>query len=233
MAKQEFIDIGNTSKGWNFGVYPDLLETSLYSFSRRPLRSPAFQIAVLERSFASATCALAAFQIEGMLQKISLEQGGGDDRKAILSLLKNAQQRAAVIELFVLRDVIAHGHIYKTTVRLKDDGLPRSSYSKKLTKYESNDFKQVVSQNKTRLMRFNVNPARIGFCDAVLALGVTNEVYKELENRSEDMPMNKFTENEGYKPRYFTAYIQQLLKGLDKSHVNAVKSKLTSLEKFR
>lgn len=161
MAKQEFIDIANTSKGWNFGVYPALLEASLYSFSRRPLRGPAFQIAVLERSFASAACALAAFQIEGMLQKISLEQGGGDDRRAILPLLKNAQQRAAVVELFVLRDVIAHGHIYKTTIRLKDDGFPRSSYSKKLTKYASNDFKQVVSRNKTKLMRFNVNPARV------------------------------------------------------------------------
>lgn len=197
------------------------------------MRGPAFQIAVLERSFASAACALAAFQIEGMLQKISLEQGGGDDRKAILPLLKNIQKRAAVVELFVMRDVIAHGHIYKTTIRLKDDGFPRNSYSKKVTKYESNDFKQVVRRNKTRLMRFNVNPARIDFCDAVLALGVANEAYKELENRSEDMPMNRFTENEGYESKYFAVYIQHLLKGLDKSHANAVKNKLTSLDKLR
>jgi hypothetical protein len=66
------------------------------------LRGPAFQIAVLERSFASAACALAAFQVEGMLQKISFEQGGGDDKKAILPLLKNIQQRATVAELFVM-----------------------------------------------------------------------------------------------------------------------------------
>lgn len=102
-----------------------------------------------------------------------------------------------------------------------------------MTKYASNDFKQVVSRNKTKLMRFNVNPARIDFCDAVLAPGVANEVYKELENRSVDMPMNKFTENEGYESRYFTAYIQELLKALNKTHANAIKNKLTSLDKLK
>ena len=232
MAKQEFVDIANTSEGWNFGVYPSLLESSLYSFSHRPAKGAGFQISVLERSFASAVCALAAFQIEGMLQKISLLQGSGDNRDSILKLVTKTKQKTAVIELFVVRDVIAHGHIYKTTLQLKKDGFPKSSHSTKLTKYESKDFKQVVSRNKTKLLSFNVNPARIDFCDAVLAVAVANVLYKELKGRTKDMAINKFVEGSGYDTKYFDSYVQDLIKGLDKNRAKVVKNKLKKIDQI-
>ncbi len=210
-------------------MYPSLLEMSLYSFSQRPLRGPGFQIAVIERSFASAVCALGAFQIEGMLQKISMAQGNGDDRKSILAGLKNVKHQDMARELFVVRDVIAHGHIYKTTIQLRQDGFPKNSHSKKMTARESRDFKQVVKRNKTRLLGFNVNPSRIGFCDAVLALSVVNVIYKELENRPADMPINKVTAN-GYDSKLFSAYIDDLLKSLNTKHAKSVRNKLRKID---
>ncbi|MEK7059302.1 MAG: hypothetical protein AAB971_00920 [Patescibacteria group bacterium] len=226
MAKQEYVDIANVAKGWSAGVYPTLLEASMCSFSNRPLRGPAFIIPVLERSYASALCSLAAFQIEGILQKISLNLDGGEKREQILKHLTKTGQNTAVRELFVVRDVIAHGHIYKTTIRLKSDGFPKSSHSKKLTIYESQDFKNHVSRNKTKLLNFNVDPARISFPDAVLALAVVNVIYKELENRSIDMPIDKFIPGKGYVSKYFSVYINDLLRGLDKKRASAVKRKL-------
>lgn len=232
MSKQEFIDIGNVSQGWSYGVYSSLVEYSLQSFSHRTLRSTASQVSVLERSFASAGCALAAFQIEGMLQKISLEKGGGDERRDILKLLTDPKQQIAIRELFVLRDVIAHGHIYKTTVYLKDDGFPKKTHSKKLTTHTSNDFKDVVARNRTKLMGFSVNPARIDFTDAVLALAVVNRIYKQLENRTVDMVINRFIRNDGYDSKYFGDYVMILLKELPRGHRQAVSNKLRVLSKL-
>jgi len=232
MKKQEFVDISNFSKGWNFGVYPSLLEASLYSFSHRPLRGPAFQISVLERSYAAAVCSLAAFQIEGMLQRISLEQGRGDGLDEIVKILKKNSHREAVKELSIVRDAIAHGHIYKTTVYLNIDGLPKSSRNKKMTTYISPKANSRISRNKTNSLQFNVNPSRIGFCDAVLAVAVANLVYKELENRSQDMPMNKFVPEQGYETSYFNDYVKYLAKTLKRSHARSLTLKLSKINQL-
>lgn len=232
MSKQEFIDVSNFSKGWNFGVYPTLLEASLYSFSHRPLRGPGFQISVLERSYAAAVCSLAAFQIEGMLQLATLGMGYGDKLEEVVKTLNKHSYRVAVEELSIVRDAIAHGHVYRTTIYLDANGLPKSSHNKKMTTFVSKKAEKYTTRNKTNLLRFNVNPSRIDFSDAVLAVAVANLIYKELEGRSSDMPMNKFIDGKGYETKYFGEYVAGLMKNLRQSHVRSLRSKLEKLERI-
>src|SRR3990167_6970661 len=98
MTKNEFIE--DLSQTWNYGVYSALLNKACWSFSRRPLRGPAFQISVIERAFSSTVCVLAAFQIESILQNKSYEQSNDDtDRDGILRLVTNRQLNQAIREL--------------------------------------------------------------------------------------------------------------------------------------
>lgn len=232
MSKEEYVDVGNTSKSWNFGVYPSLLESSLASFANRPLQQAGSLLPVLERSFASAICSLAAFQIEGMLQKLSLEKGGSTKFEEILKLIKNADSKTAIRELSIVRDAIAHGHLYKTTILLDDNGFRKGLKNQKLTTHPSDKAKQNVTKNKTKMLKLNVNPGRISFPDAVLSVALVNIIYKELENRTIDMPINRYVVGSGYDtncPNYFGDYIQYILKDLDKSHRQAVNNKLKVL----
>jgi len=230
MSKKHFIQ--ELSQDWNFGVYPLLLEVTRKSFSIRPLRGPAFLISVRERAFASTVCTLAAFQAESMLQNIAYKKGKKDDsRHELVKLICNLKLQQAVLELFIMRDVIAHSHLHKTIINFKQDGDPKSSYSKKVRGYDSKDYKLLVVRNKTKLLQFNVAPSRIGFTDSVLALILSNRLAKELGITTKDFYIHKITEDGGYQSIKLTDYIKFLTQGLNNSHKNSLQRKLAFVNK--
>lgn len=238
MNKEDYVDVENTSKSWNFGVYPSLLEFSLASFSNRPLRQAGSLLPILERSFASAVCSLSAFQIEGMLQRLHFDRKTSPkvekapELDELLKMISSPKRQTAIRELSVVRDSIAHGNLYKTKIKLNSDGLRTGKVSEKTSLPHGIKFSINVSRNRTKILKLNVNPGNIGFPDAVLSVALVNIIYKELENRTVDMPINRFVVGSGYDsncPSYFGDYIRYILKDLDKRHRQSVNNKLKTI----
>ena len=76
-------------------------------------------------------------------------------------------------EMFILRDVIVHNHIYKIKCAIDENNGALKSYRQEiLPGYGDGKFKgNINSRTKlTKLLRFNIQPTKIGFEDIFKAL---------------------------------------------------------------
>tara|TARA_X000000950_G_C13704194_1_gene573411 strand:+ start:41 stop:496 length:456 start_codon:yes stop_codon:yes gene_type:complete len=86
-------------------------------------------------------------------------------------------------EIFVVRDLIAHNHLLKTSYRLEDYGMEKIG----VERVSSGDGKFSANVNKgtetTKILELNTNPIRIGYTDAVAVLKTAWENLIFLENK--------------------------------------------------
>lgn len=90
-------------------------------------------------------------------------------------------------ELFVVRDVIVHNHIWEASFEWDDQvGMKFVSSPTKRDGYGDPKFDRVVdfAERKTRLLRINLFPTRIHRSDAIIVLQNTVEFLKFLENKN-------------------------------------------------
>jgi len=139
-----------------------------------------------ENGYAASIAILTALVVESVCNRVRYVRGDAD-RKGAVQTLKELQAAGLaddVEELFVLRDVIAHNHMWEATIA--DDetkGLVLVSATKR-PGYGDEKFDRTVDlgTRQTRRLRLDVFPNRIHRQTAVLTIRKCVEVLRFLEN---------------------------------------------------
>lgn len=158
-------------------IVPDLLSKSFEAYKQRDFNSRNFQVSTTENTNATAAIVLGVLSIEAYrnrifyLEKERVGRNVAQDLSRIInekgSRFPKQKFQDILTEVFVIRDVIAHNHIYEVKVSHNKDYEMLGHRQKLLEGY--GDKKFLTSLNlrtrKTKLLKFNIQPAKIGFED--------------------------------------------------------------------
>src|SRR3990167_3856907 len=156
----------------------NLLSNSFEVYKKRDFTMKSFQVSVLENTYATAGIVLTVLGIEAYrnrifyLEKKKVEKDVANDLSNIIGkkepTFPKDNFRNILREVFVIRDVIVHNHIYEVEVSTDENWEMLGHKQKLLEGYGDNEkFKNSVNSRtrKTKLLKFNVQPAKIGFED--------------------------------------------------------------------
>ena len=90
-----------------------------------------------------------------------------------------------VEEIFVIRDIIAHNHVWEANVYWDENGKLRLVDAQRVKGYGDKKFDKVVDSNnrKTKILGLNVFPNRISRADALTVLKTAYEFLSEMERK--------------------------------------------------
>lgn len=139
--------------------------------------------------YACSICLLSVVCLESYVMRARyIHNAAGDDLNRV-SVVKFISKKYSSYnladktnEVFVLRDLIAHNHLLKTSYILEDYGLKKIGVNRVSSgdgKFSANVNK---STEKTNILGLNTNPIMIGYKDAVAVLKTAWENLKFLEN---------------------------------------------------
>jgi len=139
-----------------------------------------------ENGYAASIAILTALVIESVCNRVRYVRGDAGRKGAVQTLreLQGGGLADDVEELFVLRDVIAHNHVWEATIADDDTkGLVLVSATKR-PGYGDDKFDRTVDlkTRQTRRLHLDVFPNRIHRQTAVVALQKCVEVLRFLEN---------------------------------------------------
>jgi len=159
-------------------IIPHLMAEAFSAYRKRDFTRPWFQVSPWENSHAAAAIVLTAVAIEAYRNRIyylekektsrNVPQNIGNIFAKKLLTFPSQKFESIVREVFVIRDVVVHSHIYELDVALSREDWDMVKYTEeKLNGYGDNKFKRSVNTNtgKTKLIRFNAQPLKIGFED--------------------------------------------------------------------
>ena len=191
--KQEYI----TVIGSNFleFVVWGLIDESLKVYLNTDFSKKRFQTSIWEHSHAAAAIVLSAIGIEAFRNRIYFLKGIKVDRSVPSDLCKILRDEKVgfpadklqdiLTEVFVTRDVIVHNHIYKVQV-FSDQGWTMLGHRQELLEGYGFDSKYSSSVNsrtkQTKLLKLNVQPAKISFEDIFKVLVITDLLIAILQN---------------------------------------------------
>lgn len=162
-------------------IVPQFLNKSFDAYSKKDFSKKQFQVSMHENTFATAGIVLTAIGIEAYRNRIYAL-----DKKVVkkvandicIALQKKEGKFPAEIfenylnEIFVLRDVIVHNHVYNVKVKFDEDWDMVGHTQALIKGYGDDKFKKLVSTRtkKTKSLFLNIQPSKIGFEDLFLAL---------------------------------------------------------------
>lgn len=172
-----------------------LIDESLTAYLKTDFSKKRFQTSVWEHSHAAAAIVLSVIGIEAFrnriycLKRIKVGRSVPADLGRILSYEKGGfpadKLQDVLTEVFVTRDAIAHNHIYQVDV-FSDEKWAMLGHKQRLLKGYGFDLKYKRAVNsrtkKTKLLKLNVQPAKIGFEDIFKVLVVTDLLIGILQN---------------------------------------------------
>ena len=228
-------------------VVPPLMLEAFGAYKKRNFTESYFQLNQWENSHAAAAIVLTAAATEAYRNRLYyLEKGelsGINDVSSDISKmfmnkwLRFPTQRFKSImeEVFVIRDIIMHGHMYELDVVLSEKDWRMIGYEqRKITQYKDKKFERSVNiqAEETKSMRFNVQPLRIGFEDLFKVLlvfdlfaGMAEKAFGRGYVSSMQQIDNHWTENlSQFLTHYynqvpnqqFVEWVERLSKGLRK-----------------
>lgn len=172
-----------------------LIDESLRAYLNTDFSKRRFQTSVWEHSHAASAIVLSVIAIEAFRNRIYCLKGIRVDRNVPDDLCKILRDEKVgfpadkfqniLTEVFVARDVIAHNHIYQVEV-FSDKEWVMMGHKQRLLKGYGFDSKYRRSVNsrtkKTKLLKLNVQPAKIGFEDIFKVLVITDLLIAILQN---------------------------------------------------
>ena len=149
------------------------------------------QTSVHENGYAISIIALAAFLLEGVCGRTRYIGGIGSQKKQpsaaqTLSSFGGNNLAEKIEEIFVVRDAIAHSHLWEAKITWEGDELRFEVPPKLLVGYGDNKFDKIVDLNSrtTRCLKLDVFPPRIHWRTAVIVLKQCAEALRFLESRN-------------------------------------------------
>lgn len=191
--RQEYITvIGSNFLGF---VVWGLIDESLKVYLNTDFSKKRFQTSIWEHSHAAAAIVLSVIGIEALRNRIYFLKGIKVDRSVpndLCEILRDEKVgfpadklQDMLTEVFVTRDVIVHNHIYQVEV-FSDKKWAMLAHKQRLLKGYGFDLKYKRSVNsrtrKTKLLKLNVQPAKISFEDIFKVLVITDLLIAILQN---------------------------------------------------
>jgi hypothetical protein len=152
------------------------------------------QTSPFENGYSVAIILLAVIYLESTINRIKYiisSESGEDEGQGIKTLklfrseFPNSGLDNKLEELFVIRDVIAHNHIWEATIRWDENYELKLIGANKLKGYGDKKYKKVIDRNtrKTKLLGINLFPTRICWSDIVTVLKTVVEILMFLEGK--------------------------------------------------
>jgi hypothetical protein len=162
-------------------IVPEFLEKSFEAYSKKDFSKKQFQVSIYENAFATAGIVLTAIGIESYRNRIYAL-----DRKIVKKVASDISSiffdkndkfpvekfENHLNEIFVVRDVIVHNHVYNVKVKF-DEEWEMTGHTQALIKgYGDDKFKKLVNTRakKTKDLLLNIQPSKIGFEDLFVVL---------------------------------------------------------------
>lgn len=179
-------------------IVPGFLKRSFEIYCKKDFAKKAFQVSVLENTYATAGVVLTVLGIEAYRNRIyylEKQKVGKNLARDISTAFKNKSSsfldqefEKLLTEVFILRDVIVHNHIYEVDV-FTDSAWEMLGHRQKLLEGYGDERKRfggfvTERTRKTKSLGFNVQPAKVGFEDLFtllviydLFIGVSNKLF--------------------------------------------------------
>jgi hypothetical protein len=143
------------------------------------------QAGMLENGYAVSVIVLSTLVVESALNRTRYVREELQRESAVDTLKRLGADDLAqdIVEVFVLRDIIAHNHIWTAAIRWDECGEMALDAAEKLPEYGDRKFDRVVDPKTraTRRLHLDAFPNRIHRATAIVVLKKTVEVLKFLE----------------------------------------------------
>jgi hypothetical protein len=162
--------------------------------------------------FSSSICLLAVVCLESYVMRVRyINNASGADlnKRSVPAYLLNVYQdfpyENEIYEIFILRDIIAHNHLWEVSfswdedINMALDSIVKLSFGD--TKYKQH---VDVSNNKTRKLGLNINPIRIDATDSKKVLQAMWRIliFLEGKNRSQCYVSHLYVKHKGQHVRF-------------------------------
>jgi hypothetical protein len=192
MIRQRAISAVGTS--YVHEVVLDLLGRAFTAYEKRDHTKSWIGLSGLENVSATVGILLTAVTIEASrnrifyLAKKRISRSAADDLgKFLFDRTRQMSAMADILkEIFTIRDVIVHNHLYSITFYQTEDWEFIGHRQRLLKGYGDPKFKQLVSSRtrRTKCLDLNAQPLKIGFEDLWLVLVVFDVLLKITENKT-------------------------------------------------
>ena len=146
------------------------------------------QTSVKENGYAVSVIALMIHYIESKTVRIKFESNDFSNRSALKFLKKFIKEDSLyeqVKELFVIRDCIAHNHLWRAKFKLNEEQDEMKLLEAELDEhFGDNKFNQVIDfeERKTKILKLNLFTTRINYKDVQKVVEVLREFITYLNN---------------------------------------------------
>jgi len=141
-----------------------------------------------ENGYAISIIALAAFLLEGACGQARYVSGRNQKQCSPAATLRNFGENALadkVEEIFVVRDAIAHSHLWTAKISWTENNLQFAQQPVQLPGYGDKKFRRIVDEDSrtTRQLKLDVFPTRIHRRTAIIVLKECAEALQFLESK--------------------------------------------------
>jgi hypothetical protein len=146
------------------------------------------QAAPRENGYAVSIVALAAFLLEGACARARYVAGSQKERSLAADTFRDLNENAIadkVEEIFVVRDAIAHSHLWTAKISWTENDLRFAEAPARLPGYGDKKFERNVdlTSRSTRKLKLHVFPTRIDRVTAIAVLRQCAEALQCLESK--------------------------------------------------
>ena len=177
------------------------------------------QVSSNENGYSVSIIVLTILMIESVLNRVRyLEKEKKDNLKFFsMKFSKEEDLIKKLHEIYVLRDLIVHNHIWRISYEFDNNYNEIKLYQKLLGGYgdkrPDKKYKDYVNKrNKlTKKLKLNVNPIKIGKQDVIKVFSFTKDLFLEGQNKSY-FPLSNFKFKSNSKYLNFYEIVDKILK---------------------
>ncbi|MEK6753669.1 MAG: hypothetical protein AABZ00_15545 [Chloroflexota bacterium] len=145
------------------------------------------QASPLENGYSLAIITLTVLMVESAVSRTQYMMKVSPPQKALEFIKQEFQNDLfqKVEEIFVIRDTIAHNHVWEANIYWDENGNLRLVDAQRVKGYGDKKFEKAVDGNsrKTKILGLNVFPNRICRADALIVLQTAFEFLSETERK--------------------------------------------------
>jgi len=172
----------------------DLVHQSCLTYRKTDFSKKRFQTSISEHSYAAAAIVLSVLGIEAYrnrlycLQKCEITGSVSNDICKMITKENNefphSKLKVLLEEVFVLRDIIVHNHVYEVTVTYQNYDILGHRQRLLQGRTDSKKYLRCVNKKarKTNLLKLNVQPTKITFEDIFKVLVVVDLLIRVMQH---------------------------------------------------
>jgi len=164
----------------------------LYStlINERVNRKSRIRVSMSENGYSVSIIALCILCVESAINRIKYLENDTERNNLTYfeTKFKNQQLSEKLGELYVIRDLIVHNHIWEISYDYDEDYNEENIFPRLLEGYGDSKFREHVdiTTMRTKTLKLNINPIKIGKGDVITVLRVLKEVFEFIESQNKN-----------------------------------------------